>query len=436
MIDLKALPVDIETERLVIGALLIDPEAVPLTIHQLEAEDFATEAHRRLWLAIGDLYELGEPVDRATVGNRLRDKGHLESVGGYTYLVTLDDGLPQVYALDAYVRRVKQISIRRRVAVALAQTAEALCAPGASEESVEHAERLVRDINAESQATKRQLRGLGDHVAAAGGIAEFLRPSKIYTVPLPWPAMRSTIPGFGPGRLYIVAARPGVGKSIALGEIALHAAVGGQGAAVFSLEMSADETWRRLIARETGIPLTALNNGYLTAEQSVTANRCSGMLAELPLWIDDQANLTVAAIVGGVRRALAAGCVIGVVCVDYLQLVSATRKRTNRAEDVSEISRGLKLAAKELKLPVVAACQMNRDAEKENREPQLRDLRESGSIEQDADVVMFIHRDPQRAREAIQMQLPIPTEFLIRKQRNGPTGRATLNFHPNIVRFE
>lgn len=435
MIDLKALPSDVPNEQLVLGAMLTDPEAVPLTLPQLTADDFTLEKHKRIWLAIEELHTAGEPIDYQTTATALRHRNQLESVDGLQYLMSLENGLPQLYALDSYVRQVKLTSVRRRVALALARTAEELCQPGASVETVQRAEEVVRELSTEA-SQRRDLQSLKDHVEAAGGVTKFLKPSRVYTAPIPWSNLRATIPGFGPGRLYIVAARPAAGKSIVLAEIALHGAERGIGAGLYSLEMSADEMWRRMIASRTGIELSGLNTGDLDEHDAITAQRSSSALAELPLWIDDQPNLTVPAIVAGVRKARAQGRKVGIVLVDYLQLVSSTRRRDKREQEVSEISRSLKLAAKELKVPIVAACQMSRDIEKENREPRLSDLRESGAIEQDADVVWFLHRDPKEVKEAIASRSPIPTHFLIRKQRNGPTGRVVVHFHPNIVRFE
>lgn len=438
-VEVQGLPQAVELERLVLGALETDAEAQDAILAALEPDDFAREDHRRIFLAAGGVRESGEVLDRVTLAQKLKADGKLESVGGLAYLADLDNDLPRLYALDSYLRQIREKAILRRAVLSCSSLMERLCAPGAGLEEVRDAEEIMRTLAAKGE-TAISLRTMAEFFES-NSMADFLDPSRarVGVVPTPFEGLNSMLAGggFRPGQLVILAARPGIGKSACASAFALEAAQADCGVAFFSLEMSMEEVWQRMVASLAQIPLSALIKGNLSDVQRHAAMCAMTTIAELPLRVDDTTGASVPAIIGAVRKHNARiQRPIGLVVVDYLQLLSSTRKKQNRTEEVSGITRDLKLACRALKVPMLVLSQLNRDMEKQDREPELPDLRESGSIEQDADLVMFLHQTPKDRRESIEERRPGNVKLLIRKQRNGPLGRRDLLFHAKYMRLE
>lgn len=426
------LPSAPDVERYVLGTLMLDPEAVDPILSSVEAEDFHTEAHRRIFQAAADLRGSGDPLDRVTVAHRLMATGQIESVGGLGYLTELER-MPSVGSADTYLRMLREKAILRKAVEAASALVESLCAPGAGVGEVRAAEDFLRGLTARAE-TRLSLLSLGEFLEKLGSVEAFLDPSRSAAgvVPTPWFGLNEILSGGGlkPGQLAILAARPGIGKSACASAFALEAAKAGAPVAFFSLEMSTEEIYHRMIASVAQISLSWLMKGTLSEVARHEAQRALATLDELPIRVDDTAGATVAAIVAAVRRQNARlPKPIALVVVDYLQLVGTTRKKQNRAEEVSGITRDLKLAAKQLRVPFLVLAQLNREVEKQDAEPELHHLRESGSIEQDADIVMFLHQSAKEKREAFEQRRPSKLRLLLKKQRNGPIGARTLEFN-------
>lgn len=427
--SLPNLPEAIETEKLVLGVLLGEPDAAS-TILTLDSQDFFIEQHKRIFEAARWLNENGQDITCNTVYQRLADTRHAESVGGLSYLIGLD--APHIYGLESYLGTLRIKSTLRRAAIAAHELSERCCMPGAELNDIRSAEMFLREIASRADRNVASLTGLSDLIDEHGGLDNFMRPDRSGAVPLPWNAMNSVLTGGGflPGQLIILGARPGLGKSALAALIALGAR--DLGVAVFSLEMGANEIWFRMIASKANMPLKAITEGSLddwTLRQGVHA--AATELSEKPVYVDDTTGANVPAVVAAIRKRAGVRLVI----IDYLQLLSPLRKRQSRAEEVSEISRALKLAARELRVPFLVLSQLSRSSAKDNRPPELQDLRESGSIEQDADIVMLLHAGPKELKEAIAAKRPNSLDLIIAKQRNGATGTVRMMFNPGNMQM-
>lgn len=426
----KGLPADPDTERLVLGAAMLDPiENLPLVAALVQTDDFSIEANRRIYAAILAVHEAGGTPDRIAVGRELQDRGWLESCGGLSYLVSLDDGLPKVFGLEDHTARIRAKATLRRTIVSL-QSIIDRCILEADPPS-ELLDQASRALSALEDSTSRQatLRS-ADEIFHELGIEAIMAPRPDSSgIPLPWPNGAQLVPSLRPGQLIVLAGRPGSGKSAAAAQIALHAAQRGHGVAFFSLEMSVQEILQRLGCGLAGVDAHKIRCGRLTRAEVAALSSAANALSELPLYLDDQAGCTVAAISAAVR-ALRARKRVGLVAIDYLQLMNAPGRRENRNVEVSAISSGLKRLARELQVPVLALAQLNREPERQARKPILADLRDSGSIEQDADVVVFVHQPKQEADTPV-----VETEILVSKNRGGPIGKRRLGFHRSLTLF-
>lgn len=437
-IETLGLPQSLEMERVVIGVLLTEPDAQDAVLGAIEAKDFTIEAHKQIIFAAQELRESGDQIDRATVAHRLNSKGQLQGVG-LGYLADLDNGIPKVYGVDSYLKQLRETATIRSAVLAMHSLSQRLCGPGAGLQDVRDAEEIMRTLAAKGD-TSLSLRTMGEFFENHS-LADFMEPSRtrVGVVETPWPGLNSLLSagGLRPGQFVILAARPGIGKSACASAFALEAARQDCGVAFFSLEMSTEEVWQRMVASLAGIPLSALIKGNLHDLQRHEAMAAMTQISEMPLRVDDTTGASVPAIVGAVRKHNArVQRPIGLVIIDYLQLMSSTQKKQNRTEEVSAITRALKLAARALKVPMLVLSQLSRDNEKQDREPELPDLRESGSIEQDADIVMFLHQTAKEKRESIENRTPGRLKLLMRKQRNGPIGRRDLLFHAKYMRLE
>lgn len=428
-------PADLESERAVLGAILVDPVSLLTTMEVLEEEDFYLDQHRIVYGACLKLQERGQAADLLTVTNHLREEGLLERVGGPVAVSGLVDALPDLGNVRHYADIVFDKAVKRR----LMQAARAIlntCSidQGEAKAAVEEAQREVYRIAegtlggglvSAAKLTDEEL----DHLEKASTKNETLTG-----IDTGFYRLNDMTGGFQASDLVILAARPSMGKTSLAVNICTHAALrNGKKVAIFSLEMSSHQLIRRIISAESRINQKKLSTGYLAKADWPKIVEVSEQLKKAQLWIDDTPGINVVELSAKARR-LKQEHGLDLVMVDYMQLMSGGGRHSSRTEEVSAISRGLKGVAKELNVPMLVLSQLSRRPEQRgsDRRPQLSDLRESGSIEQDADVVMFIIRPGYYDKEHDNTE----AELLIAKQRNGPTGDIPLVFLDRYTRFE
>jgi replicative DNA helicase len=433
----KGLPTNVDAERFVLGSIMLDDTFYVQAAGTLEGDDFSLEKHRRIFKRMGELYERGEKIDRVTIANELMKFGELEACDGLSYLVTLDDGLPRIPNLDSYIRIVKDKSVLRRIIFA-SQHMMNRCLMGEEEpdQILAGAEETLLKLG--ESRVQAGLQQAGDILQNyEGGLTAFLDPSKrVKGISTGFAKFDEMTGGMHGGDLIIIAARPSMGKTALALNIAQHVALKlKQTAAVFSLEMSKESLLTRMLCSVARVDSQKFRGGYLSAEEKRKLSHAVTDIAEAPLYIDDTAGLHLMDMHAKLRRLQAEKAKIGMVIVDYLQLMSL-RGYENRTQEVSALSRGMKLLAKELNVPMMVLSQLSRAPETRqgDHRPQLSDLRESGSIEQDADIVGFIFREEvyQRDREDLRGL----AELIVGKQRNGPTGTVKLVFLHAQTKFE
>jgi replicative DNA helicase len=435
----RGLPANLDAERFVLGSVLIDDTAYIQVAGVLEAEDFSLEKHRRIFLRMADLYARGERIDRVTLANELMKQNQLESVDGLGYLVSLDEGLPTLANLESYVRIVKDKSILRRIIFAsqslihrciLAEEEPGDILASAEENLLKLGDARVKD----ALVSPRQILE-----AFEGGLNTFLDPSKrIKGIGTGFLKLDEMSGGLHEGELFILAARPSMGKTALALNIGQHIACNPQNphpVAVFSLEMSRESLLTRMICAGARVDQQKFRAGYLNQDERRRLQRTAADLVKAPLFIDDTAGTNLMDVHAKLRR-LQSEHGLALVIIDYLQLMSGRGKYENRNQEISTISRGLKLLAKDLRVPFLVLSQLSRAPETRpgDHRPQLSDLRESGSIEQDADLVAFIFRE--EVYKPDREDLKGLAELLLAKQRNGPTGRINLVFLKEFTKFE
>ncbi|MBI3682339.1 MAG: replicative DNA helicase [Acidobacteria bacterium] len=432
----KGLPANQDAERFVLGSILVDDQAFLQVAGIVEPADFSLEKHRRIFLRMLNLHERGERIDRVTLANELIKHGQLESVDGLTYLVSLDDGLPQLSNLESYLRIVKNKALLRRIILSSQRTIDRCLAANEDPESIlatagDEILRLGENREGTGLATPHEI-----IEGYEGGLNAFLDPSKrMQGVSTGFLKYDEKTGGMRPGELIIIAGRPAMGKTALALNIAAHVACQlKKTAAIFSLEMSKESLLTRLLCSLARVDSQKFRAGFLNQHERRQLQIAASELVEARLFIDDAAGTNMMDIHAKLRR-LKAEHGLALVVIDYLQLMTA-RGFDNRVQEVSAISRGLKLMSKELGAPVVALSQLSRAPETRqgDHRPQLSDLRESGSIEQDADVVNFIFRE--EVYKPDRTDLKGLAELLIAKQRNGPTGRVNLVFLHSLTKFE
>jgi replicative DNA helicase len=435
----RGLPANLDAERFVLGAILMDDALYIQVAGTLVSEDFSLEKHRRIFLRMGELYERGERIDRVTVANELMKQNQLESVDGVSYLVSLDEGLPALANLDSYVHIVKDKAVLRRI-IFTSQKLIDRCIIGEEEPDqilASAEESLLKLGEARAQdalvSPKRILEEFD------GGINAFLDPSKrIKGLSTGFLKLDEMTGGLHAGELLILAARPSMGKTALALNVAQHVAMHPtekQTVAVFSLEMSRESLLTRMICAGARVDQQKFRAGYLNQDERRRLAKTASDLVQAPLFIDDTSGTHMMDIHAKLRR-LKAEHGLALVVIDYLQLMSGRGRYENRNQEISTISRGLKLLAKDLKVPMLVLSQLNRAPETRpgDHRPQLSDLRESGSIEQDADLVAFIFREEVYKQE--DERLKGLAELLVAKQRNGPTGKVNLVFLKEFTKFE
>ncbi len=432
----KGLPANLDAERFVLGALLLDHPHCAETLSQLDANDFSLEKHRRIFARMQELDVRGAVVDRVTVANELSNRSQLESVDGLTYLVSLDDGIPQFFHIEAYVRIVQEkAALRKIIFASQALMNRCLVADTDSAELIALADSTLAAIGYRPSEAAEMLTPI-EVIEKAGGLELFIHPLQGAGAKTPWPRLTEMTSGYRRGELVVIAGNPSMGKTAASLQVAMTAAEGGLergGVLIFSLEMSREALVTRMACCRGRVDSARLRAGYLNFEERSKLRRAINDFADWPLWIAEHGISTVSGIRAAVRKKKAKAAVFMVV-IDYLQLLHGIGRAANRNAEVSEITRSLKLLAVEENINVQLLSQLNRDNLKEKRAPALHDLRESGSIEQDADAVMFTWRPEMLWRD--REDLHGLAELLLLKQRNGPTGKIDLVWLAGMTRFD
>ena len=428
-------PQDLDAERAVLGSLLIDPDAVVTISGKIQSEDFYREQHRAIFQAVTNIAMRNERVDTVTLSDELRRTGNMEVVGGQPYITELPTAVPTAFHIEYYAEIVRRTGILRRVIQAAGQmVAEAYRGGADSDAVLDHAESLIFSIASESLTqdfkplreilydVQAQIMSRRENRGALSGVATGI------------PGLDKLTGGLQRSDLIILAARPGMGKTAFALNLALHAAMQNNvPVGFFSLEMPDEQLTHRILGNRARIDSMRIRDGDLNDDELQTiVSTMSKLYDDSPIFIDDSSSLTVLELRGKARR-MNLEHSIGLLFIDYLQLMNSSRRHDNRVQEITEITRFLKALARELNIPVVACAQLSRAAE-ENRDPRLSDLRESGSIEQDADVVIFLYK-PDRDDERVAGQ-PVNLRLKVAKHRNGPTGDLDLQFSDRVGRFK
>jgi replicative DNA helicase len=434
----RPLPHNLEAERSILGAVLLDNHSLNAAVEKLRSEDFFLPQHRQIFQRMIQLAEHQQAIDVVTLMDDLARRGELDSAGGVAYLSQLADGLPRATNVEHYARIVKEKSVLRNLAFSAAAIQEQALAGGDDADVIlDRAESTIFQI-AEDRV-RAGLIGVKELVRDNFERLEriFSEGRRITGLATGYPGLDNETAGLQPSELVILAARPSMGKTALALNIAENVAVRNrEPVAVFSLEMSKESLLLRMLASEARVDAHKFRTGHMGRDDWNKITRALTSLGDAPLWIDDSASSTVLEM-GAKARRLKRDRGLSLMIVDYLQLVVPTNtgRGTNRQEEVSSISRALKGLAKELKVPVVVLSQLTRAPEREERKPQLSDLRESGAIEQDADVVLFINR-PNFYKTDLPEEDRAKAELIIAKQRNGPTGNLNFVFLARHTRFE
>lgn len=433
----KIPPHNSEAEASLLGAVLIDADAIVKIADSVQPDDFYEEKHRRIFAAIKQLYEKHSPIDVLTLADQLRSSGYIEVAGGPSYLTELTNFVPTAAHAEQYAEIVSQKALRRR----LIQASQDITSLGYNEESglqelIEDAE--ARLFNVSQQHIKQDITSLEDILSDSFERLDDLHKDKgkIRGIPTGFKDLDNILAGLQRSDLFVLAARPSMGKTALSLNIAHNVAVQSElPVLLFSLEMSKEQLVDRMLAVESGVDAWALRTGNLNDQDFEKIGQAMGSLSEAQIFIDDTPGITVSDLRTKARRE-AHQRPLGLIIVDYLQLMSGGSRFAgdgNRVQEISEISRGLKQIARELNVPMVALSQLSRSVESRSPQiPQLADLRESGSIEQDADVVAFIYREDYYNPETDRKHI---TDILIKKHRNGPTGTVELYFDDRKQRF-
>ena len=436
-------PASLHAERTILGAMLVEPLAIVDATMLLKADDFSLDSHRKLYEAILRISETGYAVDDITVCEELSRQKQLDAVGGRAWVASLSEGLPRKLSIESYVRIVRDKSLMRQLM--------SVCDHG----MMEAADQSLEALDVLNQVESR-LMEISEHAITGGfsGISDIVRDSfgsidklfeqgrEVTGLRTHYTDLDSKTSGLQASELIIIAARPSMGKTAFAINIAQNAAVhDGKVVAVFSLEMSKESLLRRMLAGEALVNARNLQQGFLSSADKGKLHKALERLIESKLFVDDTPGITLAEMRAKARRLKQQEGRLDLIVIDYLQLMTgsvgaAQKKFENRTQEVSAVSRGLKALAKEMKVPVVALSQLSRGSEQRtgDKKPLLSDLRESGSIEQDADVVCFIHREEYYDRE--NEDLKGKAEIIIAKQRNGPTGSVQLAYISDYTRFE
>ena len=441
------LPANIDAEKTILGAILLDNASHSEAAEKLLPDDFSLDSHQRIFQRMTDLRDAQRAVDIVTLAEELARYKEIEAVGGVAYLASLTEGLPRRPVIDEYIRIVKDKSLLRRLmGICSAAIARAADQSETALEVLGDAEARLLEVS--EKGITSGLEPLDKIVADSfGSIDNLYKQSReitgLATHLIDFDRMTS---GLQKGELIIIAARPSMGKTALAINIAQNAAVTGKATvAVFSLEMSKESLLRRMLASQARVDQRKLQTGFLGREDQGKLQHALEQLVESKLFIDDTAGISLSEMRAKARRLKQMSGGLDLIVVDYLQLMSATvpsaggKRYENRTQEVSAISRGLKALSKELHVPVIALSQLSRSSERrgDDKRPMLSDLRESGAIEQDADVVCFIHREAYYNRDEEMAEADkAKSEIILAKQRNGPTGTVILHFISRFTTFD
>ena len=431
-------PQSLEAEESVLGGIMLDNAALDRVVELIQPDDFYRGAHRRLFRAMLDLVERSEPVDLITLSETLKARGELADIGGASYLAELTERVPTAANIVHYARIVRERSILRGLIEAATEIAtRGYQAPDNVDELLDRAEQLIFGI--QERKVKQAFARIADVLVGSIKTIERLYEQKqaVTGVSTGFADLDALTSGLQPSDLIIVAGRPSMGKTAFCLNIAEHAALRTDtGVAIFSLEMAKEQLAMRMLCSEARVDLARVRTGHLSDREFPKLAMAAGRLADAPIFIDDTPALSVLEMRAKARRLKRdPNAKLGLVVIDYIQLMRSSEGKDNREQEISEISRSLKALAKELSVPVVALSQLNRQVE--NRTPpipRLADLRESGAIEQDADVICFLYRDEYYNPEDTEKQGI--AEVHVAKQRNGPIGKVELTFLKEYTRFE
>ena len=433
----RTLPHNIDAEKAVLGAILVNNENCYLVLESLKPEDFYMDSHRVIYRKMVDLIEKSKAIDLVTIQDELDRSSQLEAAGGIAYVASLLDGTPHLVNIDHYIEFIRERSLLRQMINATNKImAECFDQAEPAEEILDRAEQALFDLS-----EKRMRSGfisVKEMELPAAKLLEKLAKERVLItgVETGFRDLDRLTSGLQPGDLVIVAGRPSMGKTALCLNMAQHVALHQNlPVGMFSLEMSKEQLLMRMLCAEARVDAHKLRTGYLGKDDFRKLIDALGETAQAPMYIDDSSTLTVMEMRAKSRR-LKAEHGLSMIIVDYLQLMSGYGRVENRTQEISGISRGLKALAKELSVPVIALSQLSRAPEQRqgDHKPQLSDLRESGSIEQDADLVMFIYRE--EVYKPLDEENKGLAELIIAKQRNGPTGTVKLAFLREFTRFE
>ena len=433
----KLPPHSIEAEESILSALLLDNNTLMDVLEVITSDDFYRTSHQYIFSAIAELFNKAEPVDLVTVTNYLRDKDQLETIGGAAYLARLIDTVPTAVNVTHYARIVRdKATLRRLIAKSAEITQKCYDSSGEMESVLDFAEKAVFDISQDNNRSafypiSKIIESNIDALEERQG-----NRALITGVPTGFTRLDHMTSGLQGSDLIILAARPSMGKTALALNLARNAAIEGNiPVAIFSLEMSKEQLSLRMLCAEARVDSSRLRSGFLNPEDWHRITDAAGSLSEAPLFIDDSPDISATSIRTKSRR-LKMDRNLGLVIIDYVQLMKGRSANERRDLEISEISRSLKLLAKELNVPVLALSQLNRKLEeRSDKRPQMSDLRESGALEQDADLIAFIYRDEVYNKEENNPNRGT-AELIIAKQRNGPTGVVPLTFLNQYTRFE
>ncbi len=439
----RQIPWSEEAELSVLGGMLIDGDAVAIAIELIGDHSFYREANRRIFRAMTRLYNRGEVIDAVTLADDLKSAGELDAVGGMAYLARLVDAVPTAANIEYHCRILRDKAVLRRMIEAATEIIQDAygAAGGEVEDALDRAEQRIFEI---AQAQQRSGFVWIKEILwpAFERIEELQRsPGAVTGVPTGFPHLDNMTSGFQRGELVVLAGRPSMGKTALALNFAQHAAIESETpVAVFSLEMSKESLVQRLLCSEGRVDSSRLRRGNLQDDEYQRLATAAGLLNTAPIWIDDTPAISALELRAKARR-LRSEVDLGLIVVDYLQLMTGPARVENRQQEISSISRSLKAVAKELGVPILALSQLSRAPEQRtgDHRPRLSDLRESGAIEQDADLVLFIFREEvYKSPEDLEQDpaLQGKAELIVGKQRNGPTGSVPLFFHKSYTLFE
>ncbi|MBM18054.1 MAG: replicative DNA helicase [Epsilonproteobacteria bacterium] len=431
----KTLPAQIEAEKSVLGAVLLDDTCFGTVEETLQAKDFYLPGHQMIYKSMLELAKANQRIDMITLQDTLTKHGELESVGDVSYLMELQENIPAFGMLEQHVKIIRTKSILRDL---ISSSLDIITSCyGQNEEDIDHVideaeKRIFHIIHNRSQQNfvqlniwlKKTFQHLSSIKSSSKGVTGVTSAFK---------TLDKFTSGFQPGDLIILAARPSMGKTSFALNVAINAAKQSNGVGIFSLEMAAEQLTLRLLSTESGIDHQRIRNATISSEEWIELTHVAAELGEMKLFIDDAPGINIMELRAKARK-LKARNDVNLLVVDYLQLLTSARRHESRHLEVSEISRFLKALAKELNIPIIALSQLSRAVDsRTDKRPMLSDLRESGAIEQDADVIMFLYRDVVYNQETENPEL---SELIIGKQRNGPTGTVPLRFVRELTKFE